>query len=106
MTEEDPFYYTETVRDETMLFCLDMSGKGLANGEIAGGLLHVVSYFAKGVENKDIRDSLVWLLEDIAATLRTEAPSQIAPGLMKNVVASILHSRAVSEGRLPGDSTQ
>src|SRR3954453_22230254 len=103
MTPEDSRYNMEIVEDETMLLCLDLNGKGLANGEIAGGLLRVVSYFARGVENKDVRESLVWLLEDIAADLRTEAPHQIELQIIRNIATLRLHNQAVKEGRMPED---
>src|SRR4051794_2498322 len=77
MTPEDSRYNMEIVEDETMLLCLDLNGKGLANGEIAGGLLQVMSYFARGVENKDVRETMADVLESFANHLRTKAPQQL-----------------------------
>jgi hypothetical protein len=105
MTPEDSRYNMEIVEDETMLLCLDLNGKGLANGEIAGGLLQVMSYFARGVENKDVRETMADVLESFANHLRTKAPQQLDLELRRKISADRLLDKAVQEGREPPDSS-
>lgn len=101
MTQEDPCYNAQTVEDETMLLCLDLNGKGISNDEIAYGLWPVMAYFAEGIENRDDREGIAYLLEDLARDLRTESPQQRAPEEVKNIAVCRLRDQALQEGRTP-----
>jgi hypothetical protein len=99
VTEEDPFYNTQTVEDEVMLNCLDLNAKGITNDEIAYGLYHVIGYFAEAIEDCDHREGMALLLEGLVDDLRNKQPYQKDLELTRNLAVYRLNHQAEQEGR-------
>ena len=99
MTDEDPLYNSQTVEDEAMLLCLELSGEGISNDEVAYGLWSVIAYFAEAVEKQEDREGIAVLLNNLADRLRTQPPRQRDPEQMANWAMLRLNHQAQQEGR-------
>jgi hypothetical protein len=70
-----PLLYDEqTVEDETLSLCGELSGEGVANEEIAYGLWPAMSGFAPLMRDSGLRQGMAELLEGLAHELRTQPP--------------------------------
>src|SRR5271166_5989079 len=65
-------YDEQTVEDEAMLFCGELSDEGVSSDEIAYGLWPVMACFAGLMRDGELRKGMAELLEGLAHDLRTQ----------------------------------